>query len=186
VVGLVLVGVVGGAAAFQLHLLKPYQEQRFTAFTAPTSVSSPIGYQLHWSIIAIGSGGVTGNGFLAATRPTAGSSWSSKLTSCSPWSGRKAGLWPAPGSWRYSRWCACGGYGSPHEPLTHSPGVLAASLVSWFAFQSFVNIGMTVGLMPVTGVPLPFLSYGGSAIFAELVGVGLLVSIGRDTARSAT
>jgi rod shape determining protein RodA len=62
--------------------------------------------------------------------------------------------------------------------------VLAASLVAWFAFQSFINIGMTVGLMPVTGVPLPFLSYGGSAIFAELVGVALLVSIGRDTARS--
>jgi rod shape determining protein RodA len=72
VVGLVLVGVVGGAAAFQLHLLKPYQEQRFTAFTAPTSVSSPIGYQLHWSIIAIGSGGVTGNGFLAGDQTNGG------------------------------------------------------------------------------------------------------------------
>jgi len=42
---------------------------------------------------------------------------------------------------------------------------------------------MTVGLMPVTGVPLPFVSYGGSAIFAELLGVALLVGIARDTAR---
>jgi len=61
--------------------------------------------------------------------------------------------------------------------------VLAAGLVSWFAFQTFINVGMTVGLMPVTGVPLPFVSYGGSAIFAELLGVALLVGIGRDTAR---
>jgi len=55
--------------------------------------------------------------------------------------------------------------------------------VSWFTFQTFLNVGMTVGLMPVTGVPLPFVSYGGSAIFAELLGVALLVGIGRDTAR---
>jgi len=66
-----------------------------------------------------------------------------------------------------------------------SSRVLAAGLVAWFAFQSFINVGMTVGLMPVTGVPLPFVSYGGSAIFAELLGVALLIGIGRDSARDA-
>jgi rod shape determining protein RodA len=51
--------------------------------------------------------------------------------------------------------------------------------VAWFAFQSFVNIGMTLGIMPVTGLPLPFVSYGGSALFADLLGVALLLNIGR-------
>jgi rod shape determining protein RodA len=53
----------------------------------------------------------------------------------------------------------------------------AAGVVCWFAFQSFVNIGMTLGIMPVTGLPLPFLSYGGSAMFANLIAVGLLQNV---------
>lgn len=55
--------------------------------------------------------------------------------------------------------------------------LVAAGVVSWFAFQSFVNIGMTLGIMPVTGLPLPFVSYGGSAMFANLVAVGLLQNV---------
>ena len=47
----------------------------------------------------------------------------------------------------------------------------------WFAFQSFVNIGMTLGIMPVTGLPLPFVSYGGSAMFANFMAVGLLCNV---------
>jgi rod shape determining protein RodA len=46
-----------------------------------------------------------------------------------------------------------------------------------FAFQSFVNIGMTLGIMPVTGLPLPFVSYGGSSMFANLIAVGLLQNV---------
>jgi len=49
--------------------------------------------------------------------------------------------------------------------------------MSWFAFQTFENIGMTLGLMPMTGVPLPFLSYGGSSMFANLIGFGLLQNV---------
>ena len=55
--------------------------------------------------------------------------------------------------------------------------LVAAGVVSWFAFQSFVNIGMTLGIMPVTGLPLPFVSYGGSAMFANLLAVGLLQNV---------
>ncbi len=49
--------------------------------------------------------------------------------------------------------------------------------MSWFAFQSFVNIGMTLGIMPVTGLPLPFVSYGGSSMFANMIAVGLLRNV---------
>ena len=59
-------------------------------------------------------------------------------------------------------------------------GMLVASGVAiWFLFQSFVNVGMTIGIMPITGLPLPFVSYGGSAIFADMIAIGLVQSVRR-------
>ena len=55
--------------------------------------------------------------------------------------------------------------------------LVATGIVCWFAFQAFENIGMTLGIMPVTGLPLPFVSYGGSSMFACLLAVGLLQNI---------
>jgi rod shape determining protein RodA len=55
--------------------------------------------------------------------------------------------------------------------------LVCIGVIAWFAFQTFENIGMTMGLMPMTGVPLPFMSYGGSSMFANLVGLGLLQSV---------
>ena len=55
--------------------------------------------------------------------------------------------------------------------------LVAVGVAAWFSFQIFQNIGMTMGLMPMTGVPLPFLSYGGSSMFANLIGVGLLQNV---------
>ena len=55
--------------------------------------------------------------------------------------------------------------------------VCAAGIACWFGFQAFQNIGMCLGIMPVTGVPLPFVSYGGSSLFAGLLAVGLLQNI---------
>ncbi len=57
--------------------------------------------------------------------------------------------------------------------------LVAAGIAIWFAVQAFVNIGMTVGIMPVTGLPLPFVSYGGSAMFADMIAIGLLQSVRR-------
>ena len=55
--------------------------------------------------------------------------------------------------------------------------LVAAGIAIWFAVQSFINIGMTVGIMPVTGLPLPFVSYGGSAIFADMIAIGALQAV---------
>ena len=55
--------------------------------------------------------------------------------------------------------------------------VVAAGIIAWFAFQAFENIGMTLGIMPVAGLPLPFVSYGGTSMFAVWLAVGLLQSI---------
>ena len=55
--------------------------------------------------------------------------------------------------------------------------LVAVGVVCWFGFQAFENIGMTVGIMPVTGLPLPFVSYGGSSMFAAMIAVGLLQNV---------
>jgi rod shape determining protein RodA len=57
--------------------------------------------------------------------------------------------------------------------------LVAAGIAAWFAIQAFINIGMTIGIAPVTGIPLPFVSYGGSALFADMLAVGLLQSLHR-------
>jgi len=56
--------------------------------------------------------------------------------------------------------------------------LIAAGIVSMFLFQITVNIGMTLGIMPVTGVPLPFVSYGGSNLLANMIAIGMLTGIG--------
>jgi rod shape determining protein RodA len=57
--------------------------------------------------------------------------------------------------------------------------LIAAGIVCWFAFQAFQNIGMNLELMPVTGLPLPFVSYGGSSMFAQALAIGLLQAVRR-------
>ncbi len=54
---------------------------------------------------------------------------------------------------------------------------MAAGVVAWFAFQGFENIGMCLGIMPVAGIPLPFVSYGGSSMFSTWVAIGLLQAV---------
>jgi rod shape determining protein RodA len=63
----------------------------------------------------------------------------------------------------------------------HIGRLLCAGVVCWFAFQAFQNIGMNLGLTPVTGLPLPFVSYGGSSMFAGAVAVGLVLAVGRGS-----
>jgi rod shape determining protein RodA len=55
--------------------------------------------------------------------------------------------------------------------------LVCVGVIAWFAFQTFENVGMCMGLVPMTGVPLPFISYGGSSMFANLVGFGLLQNV---------
>ena len=61
----------------------------------------------------------------------------------------------------------------------HTGRLIAVGIVSWLAFQAFQNIGMNIGLMPVTGLPLPFVSYGGSSMFAQGLAIGLLFAVRR-------
>ena len=55
--------------------------------------------------------------------------------------------------------------------------LVAVGIVCWFAFQIFENIGMNLGIMPITGLPLPFVSYGGTSMFASMIAIGLLQNV---------
>ena len=175
--GLVLAGALTCVTAVQVGVLDDYQVDRFAAFANPELDPRGVGYNTNQARIAIGSGGLLGKGLFEGTQ-TAGRFIPEQQTDfIFTVAGEELGLLGASlllallGTvlWRGLRIAAR----SP-DPFGR---LVAAGVVCWFAFQSFVNVGMTLGIMPVTGLPLPFVSYGGSAMFANLVAVGLLQNV---------
>jgi rod shape determining protein RodA len=168
--------VLAGAPAMGVHVLKPYQVQRLTGFLNPSKNPRSQTYQITESLIAIGSGQKTGRGkqatqtrlnFLpandtdfvfAAVGETYGFVGAAVVLSLY-----------ALLIWRTLR------------ILTMSKNLfgtlIAAGILGMLMFQIFVNVGMTIGIMPITGVPLPLLSYGGSSVIVTFIAVGLLQSI---------
>jgi rod shape determining protein RodA len=175
--------VICGIAAFSFHLLKPYQEQRFSYLNNPTA-HTQTGYQIRESEIAIGNGGLTGEGFLLGSQTDGGFVPEQQTDFIFTVAAEEGGLGvgvlllTALGV-VLMRGMAIASSADPMGKL------LATGVTSWFAFQSFVNIGMTLGIMPVTGLPLPFVSYGGSSLLADLVGVAVLLSVHRHSQGSS-
>jgi rod shape determining protein RodA len=172
--------VAGGAwAALKLHLLKSYQLSRITSFTHPSSNLGGSNYQAQQAKIAIGSGGMTGHGLFHGSL-VAGSYIPSQSTDfIFTVAGEELGFAGCIAIvallgvviWRALRIAA--------RADDQFGTLVATGIAIWFAFQAFVNVGMTIGLMPVTGLPLPFISYGGSAAFADLLAIGILQSVHR-------
>ena len=167
------------AAAGGLHLLKDYQLTRFTSFLHPSQDLAGAGYNAAQAKIAVGSGGMFGQGLFHGQLVAGNFVPSQQTDFIFTVAGEELGF---VGTivivfllgvviLRALR------IATRADDLF---GLLVASGVAmWFAFQSFVNIGMTIGIMPVTGLPLPFVSYGGSAIFADMIAIGMLQSVHR-------
>ena len=167
------------AAAGGLHLLKGYQLTRFTSFLHPSQDLAGAGYNAAQAKIAVGSGGMFGQGLFHGQLVAGNFVPSQQTDFIFTVAGEELGF---VGTivivfllgvviLRALR------IATRADDLF---GLLVASGVAmWFAFQSFVNIGMTIGIMPITGLPLPFVSYGGSAIFADMIAIGLLQSVHR-------
>jgi rod shape determining protein RodA len=177
VVGMLLVAVIGAVVITHLHLLKQYQLDRLTSFTDPTKDTQGIGFNTHQARIAIGSGGWFGEGLFHGTQTNGHFVPEQQTDFVFTVAGEELGLVGAGlivllvgvVLWRGLAIAARAGdaFGT----------LVAVGIVCWFGFQAFENIGMTVGIMPVTGLPLPFVSYGGSAMFANMLGVGLLQNV---------
>jgi rod shape determining protein RodA len=176
-----LAAIVGVTVALAggLHLLKSYQLTRFTSFLHPSADLAGAGYNAAQAKIAVGSGGMFGEGLFHGQLVAGNFVPSQQTDFIFTVAGEELGF---VGTItivvllgivivRALRIAARA------DDLF---GVLIASGVAvWFAFQSFVNIGMTIGIMPITGLPLPFVSYGGSAVFADMIAVGMLQSVRR-------
>jgi rod shape determining protein RodA len=157
-------------------ILKGYQEQRLTSFTHPNEDSGGAGYQQNQGVIAIGSGGTTGRGDHATqTRldfvPERHTDFIFAVI------GERYGFMGAAFVlslyallfWRALRIVTLS---------KNSYGILiAGGIAVTLLFQVFVNVGMNLGIMPITGIPLPLLSYGGSSVLATFLAVGVLQSI---------
>jgi rod shape determining protein RodA len=177
IVGLVAAGAVVCVAAVQLGVLDDYQVDRFAAFANPALDPQGVGYNTNQARIAIGSGGISGKGLFEGTQTNGRFIPEQQTDFIFTVAGEELGLWG--GSlllgllgvvlWRGLRIAS--------RSKDAFGRLVAVGVVCWFAFQSFVNVGMTLGIMPVTGLPLPFVSYGGSAMFANLVAVGLLQNV---------
>ncbi|MFF9766022.1 rod shape-determining protein RodA [Streptomyces sp. NPDC053086] len=177
VFGLLVAGVVGCVAIWQLHILDEYQINRFAAFANPDLDPAGVGYNTNQARIAIGSGGLTGAGLFHGSQTTGQFVPEQQTDFVFTVAGEELGFLGA-GLIIFLLgvllWRAC----RIARDSTELYGtIVAAGIVAWFAFQSFENIGMTLGIMPVTGLPLPFVSYGGSSMFAVWVAIGLLQSI---------
>ncbi|GGS45216.1 MULTISPECIES: rod shape-determining protein RodA [Streptomyces] len=177
VFGLLTAGVIGCIAIWQLHILDEYQINRFAAFANPDLDPAGVGYNTNQARIAIGSGGLTGAGLFHGSQTTGQFVPEQQTDFVFTVAGEELGFVGA-GFIIFLLgvvlWRAC----RIARDSTELYGTtVAAGIVAWFAFQSFENIGMTLGIMPVTGLPLPFVSYGGSSMFAVWVAIGLLQSI---------
>jgi rod shape determining protein RodA len=171
--------ILAGTAAFSLHLLKPYQEQRFTYLAHPGAKSTSTAYQIDQSEIAIGSGGLLGQGFLHGSQTDGGFIPEQQTDFIFTVSAEEGGLLAGTLLLSALAVLLLRGIAISIAAPDRFGRLVAGGIVAWFMFQSFVNIGMTVGIMPVTGLPLPFVSYGGSSLFADLLGVALLLNIHR-------
>ncbi|MDT3445991.1 MULTISPECIES: rod shape-determining protein RodA [unclassified Pseudofrankia] len=178
VLGLLLGGVLFGAAILQFHLLKPYQEARLTSFVSADAASnSTTGYNVDQAKTAIANGGIFGRGLLHGQQTQGQFVPEQQTDFVFTVAGEELGFVGAGGvlaALGVVLWRAL----SIAKDSDDSFGALVGTgVVCWFAFQAFVNVGMTLGIMPVTGLPLPFVSYGGSAMFANMLAVGLLQNV---------
>jgi rod shape determining protein RodA len=169
-----IVALVGGT-----HLLKSYQLTRFTSFLHPSADLAGAGYNAAQAKIAVGSGGMFGTGLFHGSIVAGNYVPAQQTDFIFTVAGEELGF---VGTITIVALLFIVVVRAARTAVRTDDlfGVLIASGVAmWFAFQSFVNIGMTIGIMPITGLPLPFVSYGGSAIFADMIAIGMLQSVRR-------
>jgi len=178
---LLIVMVMLGAVAFWgiLHvgLLKDYQVKRLTSFMDPASDPGRTGYNLQQSKIAIGSGQMTGRGLFHGTQTNLRFVPEQHTDFIFTVVGEELGFAGAALFVLIFAMFIWRGVRIAMMSKDHFGTLLAAGIVAMFAFQGFVNMGMTMGISPITGIPLPFVSYGGSSLIASFLATGILLNI---------
>ena len=174
------ISMSGAGLALLIGIVEPYRRARLTSFLRPFQDHSNTGYQVVQSLVGVASGRFTGVG-LGASRAKYGFLPNSHTDFIFAIIAEELGL--------LGTLLVVGLFGTltvfgirtalrSKDPFS---SLLAAGITAWIAGQAFINIGAVIGLVPVTGVPLPFVSFGGSALLFTMAASGLLVNIARRT-----
>jgi rod shape determining protein RodA len=161
------------------HLLKSYQLTRFTSFLHPSADLAGAGYNAAQAKIAVGSGGMFGEGLFHGQLVAGNFVPSQQTDFIFTVAGEELGFVGALAIVVLLGVVVARALRIAARADDLFGTLIAAGVAVWFVFQSFVNIGMTIGIMPITGLPLPFVSYGGSAVFADMIAIGMLQSVRR-------
>ena len=175
--GILIGGALVTLLAVHLGVLKQYQVDRFTAFANPTANSRTTGFNTQQARIAIGSGGMLGAGLFHGPQTQGRFVPENQTDFVYSVAGEELGFVGAGAIiallgiilWRAIR------IGLRATDLFGR--LVCTGVAVWISFQAFENIGMNLGIMPVTGVPLPFVSYGGTSMFASWIAIGLLLNV---------
>lgn len=174
---IVLIGFVLVIAAVQLGVLEEYQVNRLVVFIDPEVDPQGAGYNLAQSKIAIGSGGLSGKGLGQGTQSNLNFLPERHTDFVFAVLGEELGFAGAVLLLGLYLGMLLTGLGIAVSSKDLYGALIAAGIVSMWAFQMLVNMGMTVGIMPITGIPLPFVSFGSSFMVTNLAAVGMLLSI---------
>ena len=177
VVGLLLVAVIGGFVATKAGVVTEYQLKRLQSFVDPNADTQGAGYQLRQARITVGSGGLLGTGLFDGPQTSGRFVPEQQTDFIFTVAGEQLGFIGSGVIIFLLFIVLMRGFAIARRSTDPYGTLVSTGVVAWFAFQIFENIGMTLGLMPMTGVPLPFLSYGGSSMFANLIGFGLLQNV---------
>jgi cell division protein FtsW len=175
---------VGGIVGMGLIMSADYRRVRFLSFLHPWADAKNTGYQLIQSLIALGSGGWLGVGLGASRQkwayvPNAHTDFIFSIL------GEELGLVGEIVVLAAFAMLIYAGIRIAASAKDVFGRMLAGGIVAWFGLQALINLGAVTGLLPITGVPLPFLSYGGSSLVVSLAAVGILVNVATAPAREA-
>ena len=177
IIGLILLAFIGGFVATKAGVISDYQVKRLQSFVDPNADSQGAGYQLRQARITVGSGGLIGTGLFEGPQTNGRFVPEQQTDFIFTVAGEELGFLGSGLIIILLFTILMRGFGIARRSTDPYGTLVCTGVIAWFAFQIFENIGMTLGLMPMTGVPLPFLSYGGSSMFANLIGFGLLQNV---------
>jgi len=173
----IAVGVLWAGPAAGVSVLKSYQQQRLTCFTHPSTCSVAARYNVEQSITTVGSGQTLGRGLNGATQVNLGFLPESQTDFVFAGFAEQRGFVGAAlllGLYLLVLWRGLRVITVARDLFS---AVVAGGIVVALLFQIFVNVGMTMGIAPITGIPLPFVSVGGSSLIANLAAMGVLLAI---------
>ena len=177
VTALILLAVLGGFVAVKAGVISEYQVNRLQTFVDPNADTQGAGYQLRQARITVGSGGLIGTGLFNGPQTNGRFVPEQQTDFIFTVAGEELGFIGSGAILILYLILLMRGFSIARRTNDPFGRLVCTGVIAWFAFQLFENIGMTLGLMPMTGVPLPFISYGGSSMFATLIGFGLLQNV---------